>query len=89
MRCWAARSRQSLSSAIALALNTSLAFQFRRHIRWKLVLLPAVAYALASVTAIRLMGGPRVLERLNAQVLKRIIYVFVGLSGLLTILRQL
>ena len=47
----------ALSSAIALALNTSLAFRFRKYIRWDLVLLPAVVYTVASVITIRLVGG--------------------------------
>ena len=47
----------ALSSAIALALNTSLAFRFRKYIRWNLVLLPAVMYTVASVITIRLVGG--------------------------------
>lgn len=47
----------ALSSAIALALNTSLAFRFRKHIRWNLVLLPALVYTVASVITIRLVGG--------------------------------
>lgn len=47
----------ALSSAIALALNSSLAFRFRRYIRWNLVLLPALMYTVASVTTIRMVGG--------------------------------
>ena len=47
----------ALSSAIALALNSSLAFRFRRYIRWNLVLLPALVYTVASVTTIRMVGG--------------------------------
>ena len=48
-----------------------------------------VPMTLLGMVAITLgkLGGLRILERLNTDVLKKIIYIFVGISGVLTILR--
>lgn len=39
----------AISSAIALGLSATLAWKFRRHLEWKVCLLPTILYLLASI----------------------------------------
>lgn len=50
-------SAAAVSSSISMGLGISLALRFRRHIQWELCALPALVYALCSVTAIRMVRG--------------------------------
>lgn len=49
-------SAASASSAISLALNGGSTLVFRKHIRWRMILLPAVVYCLSAGITLRLAG---------------------------------
>ena len=47
----------SLNTAICAALSLSLTWQFRKEIRWKLLLVPEIPYLIASVLIIRVISA--------------------------------
>lgn len=47
----------AIASSIAMGLGLTLAWQFRKHIQWKVCALPAVVYTACGVAAINVLKG--------------------------------